>query len=147
GDPCGENELPSESNLRRQSSRLSAHRQLAANGWARFEPNPLRRSISSPAGCEPWSLPPRGPNPGRSPPFSPNRQVVEGAAARAAKSLNAGRGDGPTAVTEPDRSQSPRCPCKAPPKFYHPWSGSIAGGRLPTICRFGGRLVQMRSGE
>jgi len=72
---------------------------------------------------------------------------VEGAAARAAKSLNAGRGDGPTAVTEPDRSQSPRCPCKAPPKFYHPWSGSIAGGRLPTICRFGGRLVQMRSGE
>src|SRR5262249_19608592 len=50
----------------------------------------------------------------------PNRQVVEAAAARAAKSLNAGRGDGPMAVTEPDRSQSPRCPCKAPPKFYHP---------------------------
>src|SRR5262245_40013657 len=36
---------------------------------------------------------------------------------------------------------------KGPPNFTIPWSGSIGGGRLPTICRFGGRLVQMRSGE
>src|SRR5262249_54453400 len=68
------------------------------------------------------ALPPAAPRSYPSPltAILPNRQDVEGAAARAAKSLNAGRGGGPMAVTEPDRSQSPRCPCKAPPKFYHP---------------------------
>src|SRR6516164_10536988 len=53
-----------------------------------------------------------------------------------------------TAVTEPDRGQSPRCPCKAPPKFYHPMVRLHRRGTAPdSICRFGGRLVQKRSGE
>ena len=51
---------------------------------------------------------------------------MEGPAARGPqKSLNA------VAVTEPNRSQSPRCPCKAPPNFTIPWSGSTAGGMAP----------------
>ena len=33
------------------------------------------------------------------------------------KSLNAGTATAQTAVTEPNRSQSPLCPCKAPPNF------------------------------
>src|SRR5262249_31165013 len=60
------------------------------------------------------------------------------------KSLNAGAEPASTAVTEPNRSQSPRCPCKVPPNFTIPWSGSSPGGWLPSICRFGGRLVQKR---
>src|SRR5262249_16292728 len=51
--------------------------------------------------------------------------------ARAAKLLNAGAATASTAVTEPNRSQSPRCPCKAPPKFYHPMVRRIAGRMAP----------------
>src|SRR5262249_1284556 len=51
--------------------------------------------------------------------------------ARAAKLLNAGAATASTAVTEPNRSQSPRCPCKAPPKFYHPMVRPIAGRMAP----------------
>src|SRR5262249_54011969 len=73
----------------------------------------------------------------------PTSQV--GPAARGPqKSLNAGAEPASTAVTEPNRSQSPRCPCKVPPNFTIPWSGSSPGGWLPSICRFGGRLVQKR---
>src|SRR5262249_17429207 len=43
------------------------------------------------------------------------------------KSPNAGTATAPMAVTKPNRSQSPRCPCKAPPNFTIPWSGSTAG--------------------
>src|SRR5262245_61758684 len=46
----------------------------------------------------------------------PYRRIVEGPAARGPpKSLNAGPATAPMAVTEPNRSQSPRCPCKRPP--------------------------------
>src|SRR5262245_28191131 len=69
------------------------------------------------------ALTPAAPRSQPSPPTDilPNRQVVEGPAARGPqKSLNTSAATAPTAVTEPNRSQSPRCPCKAPPKFYHP---------------------------
>src|SRR6266849_4205633 len=53
-----------------------------------------------------------------------------------------------TAFAAPDRSQSPRCPCKAPPKFYHPMVRLHRRGTAPnSICRFGGRLVQNAIGE
>src|SRR6516165_5564451 len=53
-----------------------------------------------------------------------------------------------TAVPAPDRSQSPRCPCKAPPKFYHPMVRLHRRGTAPdSICRFGGRLVQNAIGR
>src|SRR5712671_5003889 len=53
-----------------------------------------------------------------------------------------------TAFTAPDRSQSPRCPCKAPPKFYHPMVRLHRRGTAPdSICRFGGRLVQNAIGR
>src|SRR5262245_39192250 len=38
-----------------------------------------------------------------------------------------------TAVTAPDRSQSPRCPCKAPPKFYHPMVRLHRRGTAPDL--------------
>src|SRR5262249_56842882 len=49
---------------------------------------------------------------------SPQGSVVEGAAAREPqRSPNASTAMSPKAVTEPNRNQSPLCPCKAPPEI------------------------------
>src|ERR1700731_564320 len=70
------------------------------------------------------------------------------AAPRAAKSLNADGGGGPNGRLRANRSQSPRCPCKAPPKSYHPMVRLHRRGTAPdSICRFGGRLVQNAIGR
>src|SRR5262249_9108523 len=52
------------------------------------------------------------------------------------------------AVTEPDRSQSPRCPCKAPPKFYHPMVRLHRRGTAPdSFVALAVDWFKMSSGE
>ena len=121
GDRCAENELPSDPTQRRQSSTLSADRQLGANARARFEPNPLKRSVSSrhdvsPDPCRPAVVT-------KSTHRHSPQETGRGRScdrARAAKSLNASTATAQTTVTEPNRSQSPLCLCKAPPNFTIP---------------------------
>jgi hypothetical protein len=51
-----------------------------------------------------------------------------------------------TRTGRPSDAPIPLCLCKTPASTI-PRSGSIAGGWLPTICRFGDGLVQMRLGD
>jgi hypothetical protein len=77
-------------------------------------PYPRRRDVS-PDPCRPAAVTESAHR------HSPQQTGRGGPAARGPqKSLNAGTATAPMAVTEPNRSQSPRCPCKAPPKSYHP---------------------------
>jgi hypothetical protein len=110
--------------------------------------NRSRRSISPrPARCSADPCRPAVVTKVRSPTFSQTEKTGRGtgAAARAAKSLKCGRRPADPTAGHAARSQSePTLSVQSvPPNSTIPWSGSIAGGRLPTLfVALGGRLVQ-----